>query len=74
MISLIKSIVDAIGAVFQFFLNLLVSFFQFIRLIPSIINSLASVLVVFPAFSVVYITFGITITVLLFLINRKADT
>lgn len=74
MISLIKSIVGAISAVFTFFINLLISFFQFIRLIPSIINSLSSILVIFPQFSLVYIGFGITVTVLLFLINRKADS
>lgn len=74
MISLVKSLLNTVSAVVQFLINLLYSLFQFIRLIPSIINSLASILVVFPSFSLVYISLGITVTVLLFLVNRKVDT
>lgn len=71
MIQLLQSIVDAISAVWQFFINSITSLINLIMMIPGIISSVSSMLVVLPAYAAVYFTAGISLTVILFMLNKE---
>lgn len=71
MIQLLQSIVDAISAVWQFFINSITSLINLIMMIPGIISSISSMLVVLPSYAAVYFTAGISLTVILFMLNKE---
>lgn len=71
MIQFLKSIVDAISAIFQLVINSVQSLINLILLIPSIITSISSMAILLPAYAYVYFIGGISLTVILFMMNKE---
>ncbi len=71
MIELLRSIVDTIGALINFIINTILGLITFITMIPSYVSYIASLITVVPPFATIFFTAGITLTIILFLINRQ---
>lgn len=72
MINLLKSIVDSITTLISLVISIIASLINFITHIPTYINLLLQMLNVVPTFAYSYAVAGISITVILFLLNRKS--
>lgn len=70
MLDLIRSIVETISLIFNFFLNTVRGLFQFIGMIPTYVTFITSLISVVPAFAQVFFLGGITLTIILFIIGK----
>ena len=70
MLGVLKAIWDAISLLFTFAVNMLLSLFTFISMIPTYISYIFTLVSVVPPFAVIFFTAGITLTVVLFMLNR----
>lgn len=71
MIELLRSIVDTIGRLVTFIINTILGLITFITMIPSYLSYIAQLITVVPPFRTLFFTAGITITIILFLIDRQ---
>lgn len=71
MLDLIRSLVETISLIFNFFLNTIRGLFNFLGMIPTYITFITSLISVVPAFAQVFFIAGITLTVLLFVIGKE---
>lgn len=72
MLNLLRSIVESIVIIFNFFQHVLLSLIQFIGMIPTYVTFLFSLVDVVPSFALVFFGAGIYLTVVMLLINREA--
>lgn len=71
MINLFRSILETIILLVSFVINLIVSIFQFIANIPFYLNYVVSLTSVVPTFALTFFTAGISLTLILLIINRQ---
>lgn len=72
MLGILQSILETITLVIQFIINMIVGLVHFILMIPTYFTFVISLVDVVPAFATVFFTAGITLTIILFMINREA--
>lgn len=71
MLGLLKAILETITMLVNFLINIIVGLIQFITMIPTYFTFVISMVDVVPPFATVFFTAGITLTIMLFLINRQ---
>lgn len=71
MIDLLNSIVQAIGSIFVFIVNMFKAFLSFITSIPEYIDFITATLAVLPPYLLPFATLGISITVIAMLIRQE---
>lgn len=72
MINLLKSILDTIGILISLLISIVKSLINFIINIPTYLQFLISLLGVAPTFVYQFAITGLTISIILFLLNRKS--
>lgn len=71
MLSLLRSIVEAISMVINLLGTIIESIVNFIGMIPTYLTFLLSLVSVVPPFALVFFTAGIYMTITLFVIGRQ---
>ena len=71
MLELLRSIIETVSMLITYLFNIIKGLVQFIIMIPTYVSWIAGLRAVVPPFATVFFTAGITITVILFLINRQ---
>ena len=73
MLNLLRSIIDTIGIVISLLISIIQSLVNFIINIPKYLQFLISLLGVAPTFVYQYAVAGLSISIILFLLNRKSN-
>lgn len=71
MLDLLRSLVETIGLLFNFFVNTILGLVNFIGMIPTYVTFITSMISVVPLFAQVFFISGITLTVILFVIGKE---
>ncbi len=71
MLEFFSSIADAIFTVFQLLLNMVQGLVQFFLMIPQFLTYLTTVFAYVPAPLVVFLSMGVTISVILLIVGRN---
>lgn len=71
MLGLLKAILETITMLVNFLINIIVGLIQFITMIPTYFQFVIGLGDIVPPFATVFFTAGITLTIMLFLINRE---
>jgi len=71
MLGILQSILETITMLVNFLINMIVGLVNFIMMIPTYFAFTISLIDVVPAFATVFFTAGLTLTIILFLINRQ---
>lgn len=71
MLDLLRSLVETIGLLFNFFINTILGLVNFIGMIPTYVTFITSMISVVPLFAQVFFISGITLTVILFVIGKE---
>lgn len=71
MLGLLKAILETITMLINFLINIIVGLIQFITMIPTYFQFVIGLADIVPPFASVFFTAGITLTIMLFLINRE---
>lgn len=72
MLGILQTILETISLVIQFIINAIVGLINFLLMIPTYFTFTISLVDVVPTFATVFFTAGITLTIILFVINRQA--
>ena len=70
MLGILKAIWEIANLAFQFLANMILSLGYFIAMIPTYLAYLLSLVSVVPAFASAFMIAGITLTIVLFMLNR----
>lgn len=70
MLNLIRSLVETISLLFNFFLNTIKGLINFIGMIPTYVTFITSLVSVVPLYAQVFFISGITLTIVLFVIGK----
>ena len=71
MLEFFSSIADAIYTVFQLLLNMVQGLVQFFLMIPQFLTYLTAVFAYVPAPLVIFLSLGVTISVILLIVGRN---
>ena len=71
MLGILKSILETITMLVNFLINTIVGLVNFIMMIPTYFTFTIGLADSVPAFASVFFTAGITLTIILFVINRQ---
>ena len=71
MLEFFSGIADAIYTVFQLLLNMVQGLVQFFLMIPQFLTYLTTVFAYVPAPLVIFLTMGVTISVILLIVGRN---
>lgn len=72
MLGILKAILETITMLVDFIINVIIGLINFIGMIPTYFTFVISLIDVVPAFATIFFTAGITLTIILFVINREA--
>lgn len=74
MLNLLQSFIDTVTAVVNFVINMITSFIWFVTQIPTYIQMLSVMIGYLPSFVVPFATLAISLSIVLWIIGRKAST
>lgn len=74
MLNLLQSFIDTVTAVVNFVINMITSFIWFVTQIPTYIQMLTVMIGYLPAYVIPFCTLAISLSVVLWILGRKAST
>lgn len=70
MLDILRSIWEIVQLLWQFVANMIISLAYFVMMIPTYMAYIVSLIDAVPAFATAFFTAGISLTIILFMMNR----